>query len=189
MTFTKSIRLNLVLCFVVGLLVIGCDSDDPGDSGAGEEELITRVTLTFTPESGGAVVTASASDPDGDGTDFQIDTINLIANTTYAASVEVADDINNADVTAEIIEEADEHQLFYFPADGVMDRLLITYNDSDENGLPVGLNLIVAVSGTTPASGTLRVVLSHYDEGPKDGQTQSDESDVDLIFPVEVVVP
>ena len=38
----------------------------------------------------------------------------------------------------------------------------------------------------TPGSGTLNVVLSHYDDGPKDGVTQSTESDVDITFPVRI---
>ena len=38
---------------------------------------------------------------------------------------------------------------------------------------------------TNAQNGQLRVILSHYDEGPKDGVTQSDEPDIAVTFEVE----
>ena len=81
-------------------------------------------------------------------------------------------------------EEQEDHQLWYTPGGDAVSRLTITITDMDDNGLPVGLNFTVAVSDGGAASGTLQVVLSHYDSAPKDGVTMSIESDVDITFPV-----
>ncbi|MEZ4696908.1 MAG: hypothetical protein R2832_10875 [Rhodothermales bacterium] len=58
--------------------------------------------------------------------------------------------------------------------------------DTDENSLPVGLEFTVTVSSGAAATGTLNVVLSHYDDVVKNGTTRSDESDIDIDFPVTI---
>ena len=163
-----------------------CDSDEPDEDGPGEEELITRVIITLSPAGGGSDVVIEANDPDGDGTNFTIGTINLTANTTYTGAIAVRDEINGEDITEEVEEEADEHQFFYIPGGDASSRITVTIDDEDGNGLPLGLEFTLAVSDGGDATGTMQVVLSHYDEGPKDGSTQSDESDVDLVFPVTI---
>ena len=87
---------------------------------------------------------------------------------------------------AEVEEEADEHQFFYTPSAGIADRISVAIDDTDSNGLPLGLEFTVTVTDGAAATGTMQVVLSHYDEGPKDGVNMSDESDVDVAFPIEI---
>ncbi len=177
--------LTFALCLVLFTVVFAaCDSTDPEDEGPGEEELITRVVLTLT--GGGQTVTATANDPDGDGTNFQIDTINLTAGTTYTGSFGIFDDINGEDITEEIEEEAEEHQLFFTVGGGASGRVTVTITDQDDNGFPDGLNFTMAVSAGGAVSGTLRVIQGHYDDAPKDGVTLSDESDYDITFPVDI---
>ena len=183
----RSLSKYLTFALSLALLTVvfaACDSNEPDDEGPGEEELITRVVLRLT--GGGQTVTATANDPDGDGTNFQIDTINLAAGTTYTGTVELADDINDEDITEEIREEDDEHQFFYTVGGGASGRVTVTITDQDDNGLPVGLNFTVAVSAGGAVSGTLRVVLSHFDEEQKNGMDQNDETDVDITFPVKI---
>lgn len=181
----KNVLTRFAFLFLCAFVIVGCDSDDPDEDGAGEEELITRVTITLTPTTGAAVV-AVADDPDGDGSGFQIGTITLAANTTYTGTIQVTDEINGENITEEVEEEADEHQFWYTPSASISDRVTVTINDQDSNGLPLGLAFTVTVSDGGAASGEMQVVLSHYDEGPKDGVTLSDESDVDIAFPVEI---
>ena len=189
--------LSKYLTFALALVLFpviftACDSTEPDDEGPGDEELITRVVLTLT--GGGQTVTATANDPDGDGTDFQIDTITLTAGTTYTGSVELADDINGEDITEEIEDEAEEHQFFYTVGGGVAGRVTVTITDSETDygsnevgdDLPVGLAFEIAVTDGGAASGTLRVILSHFDDDPKDGMTMSDETDIDVTFPVNI---
>lgn len=175
---------SLCLCAFLALTMTACDSTEPDDNGAGEEELITRVVLTLT--GGGQTIVAEASDPDGDGTNFQIDALSLAAGTTYSGSIELFDDIHDENITEEVEEEADEHQFFYTVQGGLANRLTVTVTDTDGNGLPVGLDFTLTVSQGGAASGTLNVVLSHFDEEPKTGTGRSDETDVDVTFPVTV---
>ena len=188
MISTKNKWFSLFLAGILAVGLVGCDSDDPDDDGPGEEEFITSMTITLSPDGGGDNVVVTASDPDGDGAGFEIDTINLVANTMYTGTVVVSDDINNEDITEEIEEEADEHQFFFTAAGGAIGRVTVDITDLDSNGFPVGLEFTLAVSDGAAASGTMQVVLSHYDEGPKDGVTPSDESDIDVVFPVEIAV-
>ena len=185
MKLFKSSKLFLFL-LLSATLIVGCDSDDPDDEGPGEEELITTVTLTLTPNGGGQAVTAVANDPDGDGAGFTIGDINLTANTTYTGTIAFRDDLNGEDITEEVEAEADEHQVWYTAGGDAAGRITLTINDMDGSGLPLGLDFTLEVSTGADASGTMNVVLSHYDEAPKDGVTQSDESDVDITFPVNI---
>lgn len=186
--FKLNKRIGLSILVLLLVVFAGCDSEEPAE-GPGEEELITRVTLTLSPVGGSSDVMVEATDPDGDGTDFQIGTLGLTANTTYTGSITVYDDVNDEDITTEIEEEADEHQFFYIPGGDASSRVTVTVTDEDSNALPVGLAFTLAVSDGDAATGTLQVILSHYDDGPKDGITQSDETDIDLVFPVTILAP
>ena len=180
-----------VLTYTFGLLfflsaLAACDSTEPDDEGAGEEELITRVVLTL--EAAGETVTATADDPDGDGVDIQVETLTLTPGTVYDGTIEVFNDLAEEaeqNITAEIEAEDDEHRFFY-TVTGLEDDITVAVTDTDENGLPVGLDFQVTVAGDASGSGTLNVVLSHYDEQPKNGIDRSDETDIDVTFPVEI---
>ncbi|MFK7849184.1 MAG: hypothetical protein AB8G77_28105 [Rhodothermales bacterium] len=178
--------LNFLFLAVFVLFAASCDSEEPDTNDAGEEELITRVTITLTPDNGGADVIVEANDADGDGANFQIGSLTLTPNTSYSGSIAVFDDINNENINAEIAEEADEHQFFYTPMGDIVDRVVVTITDQDENGLPVGLDFTLEVTAGTDVSGELQVVLSHYDVTRKNGVAMSSESDIDLTFPVTV---
>jgi len=129
-----------------------------------EEEIITDVTLTFTPIGGGTTVTASAQDPDGPGPlPLQIlNDIELVESTEYEMSITLFNSIENEDITEEIEEEADEHMFFFEwtndifaspTGNGNVDNRPdpVNYNDFDGDGLPVGdltwnLNTLVTSS-------------------------------------------
>jgi len=89
-------------------------------------------------------------------------------------------------ITEEVEEEADEHQFFYELSGSGAGRITIEYADTDGNGLPVGLEYTVTVTAGGADTATRNVVLSHYDEGPKNGVDKSDESDIDINIPVEI---
>lgn len=177
----------LFILIVFGLIYAGCDTDMPDFMGAGEEELITTVELTLSPTGGGDDVVVVFNDPDGDGLNPSIGTLNLSSNTQYSGTIALRDDANNEDITAEVAEEGVDHQLWYTPGGAAANRLVVTITDMDENGLPLGLRFSVAVSDGADATASLNVVLSHYDDAPKDGVTLSNESDIDVTFPVNIV--
>ncbi|KXK24647.1 MAG: hypothetical protein UZ12_BCD005001928 [Bacteroidetes bacterium OLB12] len=100
-------------------------------------------------------------------------------------------------ITEEVEEESDEH-LFFFawtnntfsdPAgDGNIDNRsdAVNYNDTDANGLPVGLSTTWTTTDVS-ASGTFRVILKHQPNLKSATSTATmGESDVDLTFTLNV---
>lgn len=175
---------TLVLAALLLPFATACDSAAPDDHGAGEQEFITRLELRL--QGAGRTVTAAATDADGDGVGIEVGELVLDAGTTYTGTVIVLDEINDEDVAAEIAEEADEHQFFFTPGGGATSRMTVAVTDRDVNALPIGLAFTLTVSPGGAATGTLNVVLSHFDEEPKDGTTRSDETDIDVTFPVTI---
>lgn len=189
----------LALALLGSLSLTACDSGEPDDDGAGEEELITQVTLTLTPTGGGSAVTISASDPDGDGAGitFSPATLALTPGTTYDGTIELRDTINGEDITEEVEGEAEEHLFRYTLAPASAGTVTITdaesdYTSEDENGgdFAVGLTFRVQTEAGASGTGTMNAVLYHFDEGPKTSSTAtSDEIDVDIAFPVSFATP
>tara|TARA_R110002096_G_scaffold77896_11_gene183505 strand:- start:30439 stop:31044 length:606 start_codon:yes stop_codon:yes gene_type:complete len=158
----------------------GCGHDDEA-SGGNEEEVLTTVTLTFTPENGGTPIVAVFNDPDGDGGDDPtVDAIEL-AEGTYTTQVGFENRLEDPPeiITAEVADESDVHQVFFTgdavngPAtDNPNAPLGHSYADEDANGLPVGLeNTVVASAGT----GELTITLRHM---PPVGDAQIKTADV-----------
>jgi hypothetical protein len=188
--FKNPLRWLFIVAALSLIVVIGCKEDNPAKpEPVNPQELITKVMLTLTPAGGGAAVTVTFNDPDGDGGNAPtIGTLTLKAGTTYNGTIELLDETKSpADtITAEVEEESDAHQFFYTPEGGIVGRVTVTILDMDSKNLPVGLQYRVAVSAGAAVSGSLNVVLSHYDAKPKDGVNRSDESDIDIDFPVNV---
>ncbi|MEM1269852.1 MAG: type 1 periplasmic binding fold superfamily protein [Bacteroidota bacterium] len=172
----------LYLLPVAMLVLAGCDSEEPdADDGPGEQELITQVRLSV----GGQTFTWTDADGPGGGEPV-FDTIRLAPNTAFPATVEFFNTIDDEDVTEEIREEDEEHQVFFTIGGDIAGSTKITVTDADENGLPIGLSFEMETGRAT--NGTLTVTLSHYDDAPKDGVTRSDETDIEVTYPVEVGV-
>jgi hypothetical protein len=154
-----------------GLLLVAACGDPGGDGNEGE--VITTVTLTFSPMGGGSPVTAEFDDPDGDGGDPPtIDPVNLTAGMfTLAVGFQNRLETPPEEITDEVRDEGDEHQLFFTgsaidgpAATNPAAPLVHAYADTDGAGLPVGLSsTITARTGT----GQLTVTLKHLP--PLDG--------------------
>ncbi|MBX7079799.1 MAG: hypothetical protein K1X88_11465 [Nannocystaceae bacterium] len=157
-------------------LLGGCAEPFDADPDA-ETEIITTVRLTFTPEGGGAAITAAFTDPDGDGgMPGNAEPIALLASGAFTLAVEFANALEQpeADITAEVREEAQDHQVFLLgtavrgPATGTdaaapllhaYDDVESDYGENTGDDLPVGLvnRITVQAAGT----GTLTVLLRH----------------------------
>ena len=191
----------LVSAIVTVSFLSGCDDEDPQKEDT--PEMITKATLTFTPDAGTPVV-VTATDPDGEGVqDILVDSpINLESNKTYTLSIslinELADPSDEAyDITQEVKEEGDEHMFFFEwtnnifadPAgNGNMDNRNddVNYEDTDANSLPVGLETLWTVGA--PSSGTFRVVLKHQPD-LKTGTSGASvgETDLDISFDINIL--
>lgn len=165
----KTIHNALCATTLIGLVACGSDVTDP--DGGNEEEQITTVTLTFTPDTG-PTVEAKWNDPDGEGGAAPTaDDITLTVGSTYTVTLRFLNELETPaeNITAEIEEEDDEHQVFFTgsvvegpAATNAGASLLHSYGDMDAGGLAVGLtNTVVARSA---GNGTLTVTLRHLPE-------------------------
>ena len=97
-------KLNILLYSLLSLVIFtACEDDDVVPEEEEEMEVITDVTLVFTSDAG-AVVTASAQDPDGEGVQelVVLDEIQLQAGTNYTLTFDI---MNNLETPGEDIGE------------------------------------------------------------------------------------
>jgi predicted RNA binding protein with dsRBD fold (UPF0201 family) len=150
---SKIIAIALVSVFTFS----SCNNDDP--IAVNEEEVITTVTTTLT--AGSQTVTMTSRDLDGEGPNKPVVTVagDLLVNTTYTGAVSFVNESVSPvdDITAEIKEEGDEHQLFFIAPAAIG---AFTYADADVNGKPIGLAFTLK-TGTVAATGNIVVVLRH----------------------------
>lgn len=184
-------KLNILLYSLLSLVIFtACEDDDVVPEEEEEMEVITDVTLIFTSDAG-AVVTASAQDPDGEGVQelVVLDEIQLQAGTNYTLTFDIMNNLETPgeSIGEEIAEEDDEHQIFFAWTEGAFSNPTgnvnidnasdpVNYNDADGNGNPLGLNTSwTAGDPTTAASFTVR--LQHQPDvktstsGANDGDT------------------
>lgn len=182
-------------------LLSSCDEDDPQKENT--PELITKTILTFVPEDGGAAVTATATDPDGEGVqDIEVDgPVNLAPGKSYILSIQLINELADPgdpeyNITEEVEEEGAEHMFFFSwtnglfadpSGDGNIDNRAdaVNYEDQDENGQPIGLETSWTTAGI--ASGKFRVVLKHQPELKTANSTAATgETDLDLEFDINI---
>lgn len=187
----KNTKLSILLSLLMVALVWSCDNDDP--EPVNEEELITTVNVTFTNALDASdVATATFSDADGDGGNAAIITNpTLRANTTYTVTIEFLDESDPSDVediTEEIEEEDDEHQIFFVAASGL--NFQYSYEDQDGDGNPIGLTGTATIGAVS--TGNLVVTLLHEPDKSATGVSAGDpsnaggETDVEITFNVTI---
>ena len=172
----KKLNKLFLLALFPSMMLIGCGDDvghddhDHDHEGHDHDpnEVMTTLKLTFTANSDGSSFVASWADPENDGSPV-IDDIKLTNGETYTVTFSVLNELEEPaeDITPEITDEMDEHQIFFTgsavvgPAqkdntDAVVEH---TYEDSDNNGLPIGLtNSFLA---TQTGNGVPSVLLRH----------------------------
>ncbi|MGK0365434.1 MAG: hypothetical protein ACI85O_002500 [Saprospiraceae bacterium] len=154
------------------------------------EEVITTLTYDLVSEDGSDTVTLTFKDLDGDGgNDPEITGGALQSNTTYNGQITLLNESEtpSEDITEEVAEEDDEHQLF-FSSTG--DLVAVTYEDVDENSAPVGL--VTKLTTTVTGSTDLKITLRH--QPTKDGENVAagditnagGSTDIEVTFPVTV---
>lgn len=178
--YTTRILTLLAASFL--FILSACSSDDDPEPVNDEEE-INRVTLTVT--GGGNTQTLTWNEGDSD-----YPSVNLSANTSYQVAIsffDASDPTEVENITEEVIEEADEHHVFFAVAG--IDGLTIASRSGDtidSDGNPV--NLQTTWTTTSSGSGTVRATLIHEPQ-TKTGTTRNDfggETDVELDYPVSI---
>jgi hypothetical protein len=204
---------TLTYSLVVLLAAVGCsDVEDHDHDHDHDHGVPTTVVLNFTPVDGGAAQSFTWSDPENDG-DPIIDSIVLVGaedgGVSFDLSVEIWNELEEPveDVTPEIEEEGDTHQLFFTgsgvqgPATGTPPDALLshTYEDEDDSGLPLGLvnKATTLVQGTAELTVTLRHLPTEDGNATKVSGLAEDvaeggfaaiagDSDLQVTFPLEI---
>ena len=153
----------------IPFLYFSCSDDDDAPEPINEEEVITTMTVTLVNHQNGSdVVTMQTQDLDGDGPNAPVVTVSgpISAASSYSGSIEWLNEMEDPaeDITEEIVEEADEHQVF-FSTNGL--NLDFVYGDFDSNGNPVGTQFVLAPNAA--GSGTITITLVHEPAKPNDG--------------------
>lgn len=158
--YTTALALALTFGF------ISCEKDEPVKEPVNEEEVITTVKLTFTPQGGGTDVVLSIKDADGsDGPALPVQAPQVgtfVQNKTYNCAVTFLNEMTTpaGNITEEVKNEGADHQVFY----SVVGTLpSFTYalgaGNVDANGKPIGIN--TTFTTTTASSGEIKVTLKH----------------------------
>ena len=167
------------LYLLLSLLIFSCSKEDP--EPINEEELITTVQLTF--KSPGITDQTVRWQEGSNNSDI----ISLAANTQYEVEIIFLDESDPSDIediTEEVKEEADEHQVFY-----QFSQLNISLEQSssdtlDSNQNPLFVNSLWNTSEV--GTGTVRVYLIH-EPVTKSSSTRdgfAGETDVTVDFPI-----
>lgn len=181
-------KLSLLITLFSTILIFTACKKDPEE--VVDEEVITTLTYTLTPDSGGTPVILSFRDLDGDeGNAPTITGGTLAANETYSGVMDLLNESETpAEEVTEEIEEDDDHHQFFFQS--TVSGLNVSYDDEDEDGNPVGLktNLATGAAG----SGTLTIILRHEPDksasGVADGNIENagGETDIEVEFDIDV---
>lgn len=186
----KKINL-LALLFISVLTLNSCSKNNDDLEPVNEEEVITTLEATFTPQGGGTSIVLTSQDLDGDGPNAPVVTVSgdFAANTTYNGVLRVLNETESPaeNITLEVEEEGVEHQFFYSVTNNLMSFI---YGDSDDNGDPIGIEF--TASTTTAGTGNLTVTLRHEPAKGAAGVNSGDitnaggETDIAVTFPVTV---
>ena len=173
-------KASLLYLPLLTILIYSCSKDDP--DGINEQEFISNVVISVT-SSDGAMQTI-----DWDLSETNMETINLKVNSNYSVGLSFenrSDPTDIEDVTLEIIDEADEHQVFFEFADVSVD---VTSANNDTKVGSRGVLLKSVWNASSTGSGIVSVYLIHQ---PTNFNANSREdfggfNDVSIDIPISI---
>lgn len=173
----------LAVFMLGGLILAGCKKKNNEEEN--EEELITTVKVNLTEVGTSNTLSFTWKDVDGPGGNApQITPIVLGASKAYSCTLEFLDESKTPaeDITEEIEEEDDEHQIYYEVATA---NLTVSNLNTDGGGLPLGTTSSWATGAA--GTGTLKITLKHKPGIKAAGDLVSKgETDIEVIFPVTI---
>lgn len=173
------------------LFIAGCKKEEqvvspplPGN------EFVTTVKLVLINNASNDTVIAIWRDltpEDSNPADTSLAVLNLKENSTYKATIYLLDETKTPaeDITEEIKERANYHQLFYFPSSNLGSNLLVNITDSDTNSPPLPLGVTSNFTTISAASGKVNVILKHQ-PNVKNGTFAPGSTDIDVNFQVNI---
>ena len=182
-------NLNKTKIFFLAIAAVSITSCNNDDDPVNEEEVITTVTTTLT--NGATTITLTSRDLDGDGPNDPLVTVsgNLTANTVYNGETTFLNELDTPaeDITVEVEEEGEEHQVFYQIPSALG---TIGYTDFDLNAKPVGLTFTYTTGNA--GTGNLTVTLRHLPNKSAAGVAAGDitnaggATDAQVTYPIVI---
>ena len=183
-------KFTLIPLFLFILVFTSCSSSDNPEV-VNEEELITTLTVTLSPQGGGSDIILTYRDLDGNGPNAPVTTISgpLTSGVVYNGSIEALDETKSPaeDITEEIEEEDEEHQFFFTFTNSIATA---AYADTDGNGNPIGLAFTLTAGSS--GSGNFTVTLRHEPDKTAPGVSTGDitnaggVTDITATFTIQV---
>ena len=174
--------LLLPILMLVFMFTSCTDDSDP----VNEEEVITTMTVTLTPDTGGTDVVLQTRDLDGEGGEDPTVTVTggpLTSGETYSGSIVLLNEIDAENITEEIEQEKEEHQFFFVIGSGL--DVTTSYDDQDGNGNPVGLSFTLTAGSAS--GGDFTVTLRHEPNKPNTGINDAGgETDIEETFVITI---
>lgn len=175
-TFSKYTLFLFVL-----ITFIQCSNDNDNPELINEEEEINRIVFELTSDNGTNTYTWNEGDSSFD--------LSLTAGSNYQVAVSffnASDPTDVEPINPEVIEEADEHQVFFENSSTIVSIAPANNDQQDSAGNPLGLK----TSWTAASSGSavVRLFLIH-EPNTKSGSSRADfggETDVQLDVNVTV---
>ena len=165
------------------VFLFSCRKDDPKE--VHEHEVITRVTLDITEKGSLTGTQTVAWEEDGEAPAIVLEPMTAYEVTIGFYDASAPDDVE--DITPEVIEEADEHFVFFDTVDTL--KLRIESADGDVlDSQDEAVQIHTRWTTGEPSSGTLRVYLIHQ-PATKTATTRDGfrgETDVEVDFPIAV---
>jgi hypothetical protein len=199
----KYIYIKPIITLILFVFIFSCSKDEDPEP-ASEEELITLVTLEVTKVGSSTPIKYNfeveghdhgeedhEEEDDHDDHDGEHTEIELEANSSYNVSMFIYNDTdpnNIENITLEIIEEKDEHQVFYAITDELSGFSIVSSSDDnkDSSGKPLFIKTTWTTTGET--SGDVVGYLIH-EPTSKTGSTRNDfggATDFEIEFEVHV---
>nr|WP_294858353.1 hypothetical protein [uncultured Fluviicola sp.] len=176
----------MMILSVLSVALVACKKEKKKEvenpTNPNEQELITTFKIVFTDTAGVLPnVEARFVDIDGPGGNNPtvFDTIRLVANATYNASITLLNEsaIPTQDITMEVEEEGVDHLFCFDLTSGLNISILRT--DADVNNLPIGILSRWSVGVASTGTSTIRL---RHQPGVKNGQCDPGETDIELNF-------
>jgi len=169
------------------VLFVSCSNDDDTPEPVNEEEVITTLTVTLSPNGGGTAITFQTQDFDGDGPNAPIISVSgsLATGVTYNGTLVLLNETVNPpeNITEEVEEEDLDHQFFYTLGGGL--DVTTAYANFDSEGNPLGTEFTLTAGAAS--SGTLTFTLRHEPTKPNTGLGDAGgETDITATFNVTV---
>ncbi len=180
----KNLLTPLALFSMLSVMVISCGKDETTPDGDGELITTHRVSMTESGSTGSQVFTFRDVDGPGGQNPSAFDSIIVNANRSYSVSLQFLNEsVSPAeDITTEVVDEANDHQVYYEPA-GVVINVLGP--NLDGVGLPLGTTSTWNAGAI--GTGRMKITLKHKPGTKAAGDPVSKgETDVEVEFPVRL---